>query len=49
VAKSDGVGGAPVIQHGREVEEGGIVVFASLDGKKLAQGRKEVTTALGAF
>jgi hypothetical protein len=47
-AKPDGVGGALVSQRGREIEEGGVLVCSSLDGRKLVWGRKGAMTALDA-
>jgi hypothetical protein len=48
-AKSGGVSRASMSQRGWEVEEGGGVVCASPDGRKLARSRKGVTMVLYAF
>jgi hypothetical protein len=39
-SKSGGVGGASVSQRGREVEEGGVTVCSSLDGKNWRGGER---------
>jgi hypothetical protein len=39
-AKSDVFGGASVSRRKQEVEEVGVGVFSSLDGRKLMRGRK---------
>jgi hypothetical protein len=48
-AKSSRVGEAPVSHCGREVEEGGGMVCASPNKRKLMRRRKGATMALGAF